>query len=254
MNQTTKYLIYVRKSSESEDRQVLSIDSQVKELKDWARRSNLQIAEIISESKSAKAPGRPGFNSLMRKIYKSKANGILCWKLDRLARNPLDGGSLIWAVEEGKIQEIATPQRSFNNTGNDKFWMQLEFGMAKKYVDDLSDNVKRGLRAKLEQGWLPGPPPLGYLNDKASRTIVKDPERFPLVRKLWNLVASGVHSPSQVLEIANDQWGLRTRQTRCLGNKPMSHSTLYRIFHNPFYYGVIQRHGQLFAGAHEPMD
>ena len=127
----------------------MSIDSQIKELKDWARRSNLQIAETISESKSAKAPGRPGFNALMREIYKGKANGILCWKLDRLARNPLDGGSLIWAVEEGKILEIATPQRTFTNTGNDKFWMQLEFGMAKKYVDDLSDNVKRGLRAKL---------------------------------------------------------------------------------------------------------
>jgi len=108
MNQATKYLIYARKSTESEDRQVLSIDSRIKELKDWARRSNLQIAETISESKSAKAPGRPGFNSLMQKIYKGKANGILCWKLDRLARNPLDGGSLIWAVEEGKVQQIAS--------------------------------------------------------------------------------------------------------------------------------------------------
>ncbi len=253
MNQTTRYIIYVRKSTESEDRQVLSIDSQIKELKDWARRSNLQIAEIISESKSAKAPGRPGFNSLMDKLYKGKVNGILCWKLDRLARNPVDGGTLIWAVEEGKIQEIATPQRSFRNTGNDKFWMQLEFGMAKKYVDDLSDNVKRGLRAKLGQGWLPGLAPLGYLNDRTTGTITKDPDRFPLVRKLWKLVASGVYSPSQVLKIANGQWGLRTRQTRRLGNKPIGPSTLYQILHNPFYYGVIQRQGELFQGAHQPM-
>ncbi len=253
MNQATRYLIYVRKSTESEDRQVLSIDSQIKELKDWARKSNLQIAEIISESKSAKAPGRPGFNSLMQRIHKGKANGILCWKLDRLARNPVDGGNLIWAVEEGKIQEIATPQRSFTNTGNDKFWMQLEFGMAKKYVDDLSDNVKRGNRAKLEQGWLPGLAPLGYLNDRATGTIIKDPDRFPLVRKLWKLVASGAYSPSQVLKIANEQWGLRTRQTRRLGNKPIVSSAFYKILHNPFYYGVIQRNGELFQGAHQPM-
>jgi DNA invertase Pin-like site-specific DNA recombinase len=109
----------------------------------------------MSEMRSAKAPGRAVFGELFRELARGHAQGVICWKLDRLARYPVDGGVLIWAIDEGKLHEIVTPQQSFMNTGNDKFWMQLEFGMAKKYVDDLSDNVKRGLRAKLAQGWLP---------------------------------------------------------------------------------------------------
>jgi site-specific DNA recombinase len=148
----SNYIIYARKSTESEDRQVLSIDSQVKELKALAQSLGLEIGEILSEAQSAKAPGREVFSRLMKRAYQGQVKGIISWKLDRLARNPLDGGNLIWALEEKKIEEIVTPQRTFSNTGNDKFWMQLEFGMAKKYVDDLSDNVKRGNRAKLELG------------------------------------------------------------------------------------------------------
>ncbi|MBK7143570.1 MAG: recombinase family protein [bacterium] len=144
--------IYARKSTESEDRQVLSIDSQIKELQEFAAREKLGKVVVFTESKSAKAPGRPAFNELLKRVSKGEFDRLVCWKLDRLARNPVDGGAVIWAVEEGKIQHIYTPQRRFDNSGNDKFWMQLEFGMAKKYVDDLSDNVKRGLRAKVAQG------------------------------------------------------------------------------------------------------
>src|SRR5262245_15068932 len=122
-----RYIIYARKSTESEDRQVLSIDSQVHELREFARSRGIQVATVLSEARSAKAPGRTVFGGLMRELARERAQGILCWKLDRLARNPVDGGALIWAFDEGKLREIATPQRSFSNTGNDKFWMQLEF-------------------------------------------------------------------------------------------------------------------------------
>ncbi|RJO59585.1 hypothetical protein C4546_01785 [Candidatus Parcubacteria bacterium] len=177
----------------------------------------------------------------------------LCWKLDRLARNPVDGGAIIWAMEEGKLKAIHTPQRSFSNTSNDKFWMQLEFGMAKKYVDDLSDNVKRGLRAKLEAGWLPGVPPIGYLNDRNSRTIVKDPERFRLIRKMWDMMLTGNITPPRILAIATKEWGLRTRVFRRQGGGPMALSAIYDLFRNPFYYGLIVRRGLSCRGAHEAM-
>lgn len=246
------YIIYARKSSESEDRQVLSIDSQVDELQEVARSRGLAISSVLTESQSAKSPGRPVFARLMEQLLRCKYRGVLCWKLDRLARNPIDGGAIIWALDLGSIAEIVTPDRSFENTGSDKFWMQLEFGIAKKYVDDLSDNVKRGNRAKLEQGWLPGMPPLGYLNDRLARTIIPDPERFPLMRRAWELVLEGV-PPRQVLRILTDDWGLRTRPTPKTGGRPVSASGFYRLLSSPFYYGVIVRGQDVYRGAHVPL-
>ncbi len=249
----SRLAIYARKSSESEDRQVLSIDSQVTELKDFARRERLDHATVFTESKSAKALGRPAFNDLLIRINKGEFDTILCWKLDRLARNPVDGGAMIWAVEEGKLKHIYTPQRRFDNSGNDKFWMQLEFGMAKKYVDDLSDNVKRGLKAKLAQGWIPCVPPLGYLNDSVTRQIIKDPERFYLVRRMWDLLLSGNYTPNAIVRIASDQWGLTTRSFKRKGGGLLGYSSIYRVFTNPFYYGKIHYGGELYDGAHPAM-
>ena len=248
----TQYVIYCRKSSESEEKQVLSIDSQINELKDFCKRLNIPIADILTESKSAKSPGRPIFNNMLKKLYKRQYAGVICWKLDRLARNPIDGAALVWALDQGKISDIQTPHGSFKNNSNDKFLMQIEFGMAKKYVDDLSDNVKRGFRAKLEMGWLPALPPLGYLNEPKERTIVKDPLRFPLVRKMWDLLLRGI-SPSKILDIANNKWGFRTRQGKNIGGKPLSMSGIYEIFGNPFYYGLIERKEGVYPGKHDPL-
>ncbi len=162
------------------------------------------------------------------------------------------GGALIWAIDQGTIAEIAVPGKSFSNRGDDKFWMQLEFGMAKKYVDDLSDNVRRGNRAKLEQGWLPGVPPIGYLNDRNTRTIVPDPERFPLVQKIWKRVLSGA-APARVFDAAIHDWNLRTRIFRRHGGGPLTRSSFYKLLLNPFYEGLLVRNGETFVGAHEKM-
>jgi len=248
-----KVVIYARKSTESEDRQVLSIESQIKELTDYAKNMNWQISAIYSESKSAKAPGREVFNKLYESIQEGEVEELLCWKLDRLARNPVDGGALIWAMEENKLKHIHTPQRSFYNSGNDKFWLQLEFGMAKKYVDDLSDNVKRGLKTKVEKGWYPSKAPLGYINDKENKTIIPDPERFKLVRAMWDLMLTGSFTPPQVLKIANDSYGLRTKLYKKGGGNPVACSYIYLIFKNPFYYGAFEYWGNIYKGNHKPM-
>lgn len=245
--------IYARKSSESEDRQVLSIDSQVNELKAFAEKEGYTVSQVFTESKSAKAPGRPVFNELFRKVQRGQFESVLCWKLDRLARNPVDGGAVIWAMEEKKLSQIITPQRAFVNTGNDKFWMQLEFGMAKKYVDDLSDNVKRGQRAKVELGWQVGRVPLGYMNDLVKKTVIQDPERFDLVRELWTLMLTGNYSVKAITHIATEQFGLRTRQLRHTGGNPVAFSTLYGVFRNPFYYGAFTHNNTMHEGSHTPM-
>jgi DNA invertase Pin-like site-specific DNA recombinase len=246
------YLAYCRKSSESEERQALSIESQIKELKELAHRQRLDVAEFLTESQSAKYPGRPVFNDMTKRLSKGAIKGVICWKLDRLARNPIDGATLIWALDQGKVSEIVTPYGVLRNNSNDKFLMQLEFGMAKKYVDDLSDNIRRGNRAKLERGWLPGLPPLGYLNEPKERTIVKDPARFLLVRNMWDLLLRGI-GPSQILKTADEEWGFRTRILGKTGGKPLTPSGLYSLFGNPFYYGLIERKDGVSMGKHEPM-
>lgn len=245
------FFLYSRKSSEAEDRQILSIESQIEELKQVAEKLGLPVLDTLSEARSAKAPGRPVFDEMMRRIYRGEADGILCWKLDRLARNPVDGGSIIWAMKQQGIR-IVTPTQTYSQEDDNLILMYIEFGMAHKYIDDLSRNVKRGLEAKVKKGWLPCEAPLGYLNDKfanqGERTIVRDPERFPLVRQMWELLLTGRHTPFKICEIANKAWGFRTRR-----GKLLAPSVIYQIFTNPFYYGWFRYREELHRGSHEPM-
>ena len=249
-----KYFIYCRKSSEAEDRQVLSIESQKTELlKVFAEKENLNIVEILEESYSAKAPGRSVFDSMIRRVEKGEANGIIAWHPDRLARNSVDGGKIIYLIDIGKIVDLKFSTYNFENTSQGKFMLTIIFGQSKYYVDSLSENVKRGNRTKLEKGLWPGPAPIGYLNDKVEKTIVKDPDRFPLVKKMWELMYSEAYSPSKILEIATSQWGLRTPKKKRIGGKPLSQSAVYRIFTNSFYCGLMERNGEVYKGKHEPM-
>ena len=253
------YFIYCRKSSEAEDRQVLSIESQTRELEQLAEKLNLPIVEILNESMSAKAPGRPVFNEMMQRLYRGEAAGIICWKLDRLARNSVDGGAIIWAIKQHGIK-VMTPAQSYAREDDNIILMYIEFGMAQKYVYDLSKNVKRGLKTKIENGWYSGVAPAGYLNhtDKLTgqNTLVKDPERFPLIRQMWDLMLTGHYSPTQILDIANTKWGFRTRPTRRMGGKPLARSGIYKTFTKPFYFGRFEYpagSGNWYQGKHEPM-
>ncbi len=257
--QTIKYFIYPRKSSESEDQQVASIDSQIKELKTIAQRDNLQIVDILPEAQSAKAPGRPVFNEMLERIAKNEGAGILCWKLDRLARNPVDGGNISWMLQQGIIHHIRTHDRNYYPTDN-VLMMSVELGMANQFIRDLSENTKRGLKAKVEKGWYPGLAKPGYLNEfdrrKGERTTPKDPRRFRLIQRAFHLVHSGTYTPPQVHKKLNDEWGYRTPKRRKLGGTPMAHSTFYRILTDPFYYGSFEYpigSGNWYRGKHKPM-
>lgn len=245
--------IYARKSSESEERQVASIDSQISAARDVCTRNGFTEPRVFTEAMSAKEPGRPVFNEMMRLVQSGRVSTIVCWKLDRLARNPVDGGTVIWAMDKRRLGSIVTPQSTFANTSNDKFWMSLEFGMAKKYVDDLSDNVRRGIRQKIQRGWLSARPPLGYLNDRNTKTIVNDPARFPLVRRLWDLMLTGNYTVHELHRVAVERISLRARAFNGGDGGPLAVSVLYKLFRNPFYYGLITHEGTLHPGAHHPM-
>jgi len=168
-----KYILYARKSIDTEDKQVLSLESQVNELKNLAEAQGLEISQVMTESMSAKAPGRPVFNLMITKILSGEADAILCWKIDRLTRNPVDGGQIQWLLQKGNIQNITTFERTYLSHDN-VLIMSIEQAMATQYIRDLSVNVKRGNRAKLDRGEWPGRVPMGYLNDKATKTVKTD--------------------------------------------------------------------------------
>ena len=249
-----KYFIYCRKSSESEDRQILSIDSQQGELeRAFAGRQNIEIVGILKESYSAKAPGRPIFNHMVERIERGDAEGIIAWHPDRLARNSVDGGRLIYLLDRRVLKDLKFASFTFENNPQGKLMLSVLLGFSKYYVDSLSENVKRGNRTKVENGWRPNQAPLGYLNNKETKTIVKDPIHFPLIRRIYELMLTGAYTPKQIALKARDEWGFRTPRKKRIGGGPLALSSTHKILTNPFYAGIIVWNGQTYPGKHEPV-
>ncbi len=252
-NEKITYFLYARKSSDSEDRQVQSIEDQIRCLKELATKLNLQVKEVFTESKSAKSPyQRPVFADMIKRIEKGEANGILCWKLDRLARNPVDAGAISWMLQNSILRHIKSHDGNFFPWDN-TLLLSVEFGIANQYIIDLRKACRRGLEGKALRGWMPTMPPAGYLNDKNTNTIVMDKERFHLIRKMWDLMLTGSYNPQQIREIANKEWGYRTRQFKRQGGAPLATCTLYKLFTNIFYTGMFEWGGKLYNGKHTPM-
>ena len=198
-----RYIIYARKSTESEERQVLSIESQLAELREFAKKEGLNIVREFVESKTAKEPGREIFNEMIASIEKNQAEGILAWHPDRLARNSIDGGRIIYLVDTGKITMLKFPTFWFDPTPQGKFMLSIAFGQSKYYVDNLSENIKRGIRQKLRNGIWPAWAPLGYVNDKNARCIAVDKEKAKYIKRAFEMYATGEYPLAQIRKIIN---------------------------------------------------
>jgi len=247
-----KYFVYARKSTESEDRQVVSIESQIDEVKKISK--GLKVVDTFTESKSAKQPGRPVFNEMIQRIHSGEANGILCWEINRLARNPIDGGQLQYMLQQGNIQHIKTFTGN-HNPGDNSLLLAFEFGMSTEYSRKLGVDVTRGLRQKAQKGERPGLAPLGYKNtiteQRGLEKILEDEERFDLVRRIFDYVLAEKDTAFGVLKTANNEWGLTTRK-----GKKICKSHIYKILTNTFYYGKYEfprGSGNWYKGNHKPM-
>ena len=137
-----KYFIYTRKSTDSEERQILSIESQLSELKEFAAKEKLEIVASLSEAKTAKEPGRKVFGEMLDRICAGEAGGILAWHPDRLARNSIDGGKIIYLLDTGKIKDLKFPTFWFDSTPQGKFMLSIAFGQSRKNTLNLSPKAK----------------------------------------------------------------------------------------------------------------
>ena len=247
MQHQEKYIIYVRKSTDVEDKQVLSVEAQIVELKKYARDNGLFIVDTVVEKQSAKKPGRKKFNNTMRRIEGGEANGILSWHPDRLARNSVDGGHIIYLLDEMLLVSLKFPTFWFENTSQGKFMLSMAFTQSKYYVDSLSENTKRGLRQKVRNGDYPGLAPIGYINDVRTKSIVVDKRRAPLVVEVFELYVKG---DKRLEDIAIF---LASKGVRTSGGKLIPKEQVKYMLQNPFYYGHFRYMGEIHSGNHKPI-
>ena len=243
-----QYFLYARKSTEDEERQIMSIEAQLTELQEFAKRENIVIAKTFIESKSAKKPGREVFNEMMLEVEKSKESvGLLAWHPDRLARNSIDGGQIIYSIDTEKISSLKFPTFWFEPTPQGLFMLQVAFGQSKYYSDNLSENVKRGIRQKLRRGEWPTRAPFGYINDPKIRNIQPDPVKGKILTKIFEEFSSGNFTFESLSERLSF-WGI-------VGStgKPLKKSPVYRILSNKAYLGIIEHNGEAYQGNFLPL-
>jgi site-specific DNA recombinase len=250
------YAAYLRKSTDDKEKQLLSLERQEDTIQTLEDRHGIKVAFTFSEKKSAKIPGRPEFNKLMKLIEQKKIQGIVCWQTHRLSRNAVDSGTLVDLMDKKLLQKVITESQVFSSENTmDKFMLTFSGAQAKLENDNRAKDVSAGMAKVAKNGVYPVKPPIGYLPDKhgikGARKRVIDPIRFPIVRKMWDMLLTGCYPVSDILEKATTEWGLRNE----LGGR-IAKSNLYKVFENTFYYGDFEwprGSGNWITGIHQPM-
>ena len=242
-----RYIIYARKSTEDDNHQVLSIESQLAELREFAVKEKLEIVASLCEAKTAKEPGRTKFAEMLSFLEKGKADGILSWHPDRLARNSIDGGKIIHLIDKGIIKSLKFPTFWFEPTPQGKFMLNIAFGQSKYYVDNLRENVTRGMRQKIRNGVWPLWAPLGYLNNPVTRGIDVNTKKAVLVKKMFKVYATGNYTLKEISE-----WCKKAGLKSNLDNE-ISPGQIQSTLQNIFYLGLMKYKGEVFEGKHKPL-
>ena len=243
-----KYIAYCRKSTDEKEKQILSIEQQIYELKQFALREKMEIVDFLVEKQSAKVTGRKVFGSLIERIEKGEIQGVVAWNPDRLARNSIDGGKIIYLIDEGKLLDLKFPTHWFDNTPQGKFMLSISFGQSKYYVDNLSQNVKRGLHFKAMQGEWPGFAPFGYANDRNTRSLKVVPEQAKLVKTVFEKFSKNKFASMREIRNYLFRHGAKRK-----GDRPLHYNQIRDMLTRNLYYGVFTYAGETYEGKYEPI-
>ncbi len=253
-NRYMKSVIFARVSSREQEETGYSLPSQEKLLKEYGERKDFSISKKFSISESAGGKyQRKTFNEMLEYVKENNINIIICEKVDRLTRNLRDAVSINeWINEDSKRQVHFVKENcilSRDSKSNEKFIWNIKVSVAQYYIDNLSEEVRKGQKEKLAQGWLPTKPPLGYktIGDKGHKTHVIDWDVAPYIRKMFEYYSSGNHSLKSLVEVMHQE-GMRNRE-----GKKICRSRIHLLVSNPFYYGKIMWKGELHRGEHEPI-
>ena len=242
-----RYFIYARKSTDDKSRQVRSIDDQIAEARELAAREKLRVLDVLIERRSAKAPGRPVFEAMLERIRRGEAHGIIAWHPDRLSRNALDAGQIVHMIDLGHITDLRFPTFRFEPTAQGKFMLNIILSQSKYYVDNLSENIKRGKRHMVAAGLWPQAAPMGYVNDKATRTITPHAVYGKLMTEMFERYATGKYTLRHLRDVMVEK-GLRSSRDRV-----PTVSKVQLALRNPIYYGVLRFKAEFYDGKHTPV-
>lgn len=247
---TKKAVAYVRVSSKDQEREGFSIPAQRKLLQDYAKENNFQIAVFFEEAETAKQAGRKQFKRMLDFLEQNPdIKDVLVEKVDRMYRNFHDSVALQKNAKHLSLHFVKQSKiLSKDSKSHEVLHHDIDLAVANYHVRNLSEEVKKGSDEKAAQGGWPGPAPLGYKNRLEDHTIVVHPEESVLIKKAFELAATGQYS---LLKLNKEMYrsGLRSKRSK----NQLSKSSMSRVLNNPFYYGYFWRKGVLYKANHKPI-
>ncbi len=241
-----KYVMYLRKSTEDEGRQIRSIGDQEKDCRDLVKRLGLNVIDVIKEEKSAKKPNhRPAFRDMLKRIKQKEFNAVIAWHPDRLSRNSIESGEILHMLDMDIIKDIRFVSHQFSNDANGKMLLGMLFVFSKHYSDDLSSKVTRGVRGNLRDFKSGGTPKHGYIRDNEGiyRT---DDTNFEIIQRAWHMRATGEHM-QVICDFINEQGYQKyfKKDDKRHQTFIMTDSVLSNLFRDTFYYGELVQSGEV---------
>ncbi len=246
-----RFILYLRKSTDRDDIQALSIDGQRNTCLAYASSHGIVIVDTVIEHQSAKSPGRPLFTDMLARIKAGEADAILAYHPNRLARNSKDGGEIIYWLDIGTLKDLRFPTFWFENTPQGKGMLGIEFAQSKRFSDDLAVVTKRGLTQKCLQGLYPSNAPRGYLNDRRTKMIQVDRALAPIIREVFERYAAGTETVESLRYFLKDRGVVSRKTSKGPGGLPVDENSVRKMLSNPIYYGSFIFAGVLYEGKHE---
>jgi len=243
-----KYFGYIRVSTAKQGEKGVSLQEQKDAIVQYGHRYALSIVKWFEERESAAKRGRPVFTRMMRELRLGRARGLVIHKIDRGARNLKDWADLGDLIDAGVEVHFANESLDLNTRGG-RLSADIQAVVASDYIRNLREETRKGFYGRLKQGFYPLPAPIGYIDCGKAKKKELDPERAPLVAKLFSLYGSGQYSLHRLLDESHSL-GLTNRHGTMLTLTGLS-----TILNNPFYSGMmrVRRTGELFMGNHEPL-